>query len=253
METLLLLLKFWLTPEALATYLVGILAIFGVAWHLKRTFVLSKKADVFNELSNDIKQAIELVNKVDTETASIIQLLATAANNASYYNANATDQENQKEIERRLNELDKIGDSQVKHINVIYGSYQNILGIIQKIEQSTVTKKSSKRAARYLFYQADEQFQLIQSSSKVLQSFNVVPPLGDKPNISSDTFNAFSGLVSLIGAGNRKTANYLSDLQAILHNDLVRKLYKKARSASIPVQHLTTDGFKDSRTEKSTL
>lgn len=240
----------WLTPEALATYVVGLLAIGGVIWQLKRTFVLNKKATVFDELSKDIKKAIKLVNSVNTETNSIVQLLASAANSASYDTVGKTQQQNDAEIKRRIDELGKVANSQKQHITVIYNSYENVLEIIQKVEQSTVINKSSKKAARYLFYQADEQFQLVQAANKVLQSFNVVPPLGNDPNISPDTFNAFSNLVNLISLGNQRMGNYLSDLEVILHNDLVRKLFKKASIANIPAQHLTTDGFKDNRTEK---
>lgn len=240
----------WLTPEALATYIVGLLAIGGVIWQLKRTFVLNKRATIFDELSKDIKKAIKLVNSVNTETNSIIQLLASAANSASYDTVGKTPQQNEAEIKRRIEELGNVADSQKKHIKIIYDSYENILEIIQKVEQSTVINKTSKKAARYLFYQADEQFQLVQAANKVLQSFNVVPPLGNDPNISPDTFNAFSSLVNLISVGNQKMGNYLSDLEVILHNDLVRKLFKKAAIANIPAQHLTTDGFKDNRTEK---
>lgn len=240
----------WLTPEALATYIVGSFAIWGVIWQLKRTFVLNKKATVFDELSKDIKKAVKLVNSVNTETNSIIQLLASAANSASYDTIGKTAQQNEAEIKRRIDKLGKVADSQKKHIKIIYDSYENILEIIQKIEQSTVINKASKKAARYLFYQAYEQFQLVQAANRVLQSFNVVPPLGNDPNISPDTFNAFSNLVNLISIGNQKMGNYLSDLEVILHNDLVRKLYKKATIANIPAQHLTTDGFRDNRTEK---
>lgn len=240
----------WLTPEALATYLVGLIAIGGVIWQLKRTFVLNKKSSVFDELSKDIKKAIELVNSVNTETNSIIQLLASAANSANYDTAGKTQQQNEAEIKRRVDELGVVADSQKKHIKAIFDSYENILQIIQKVEQSTLINKSSKKAARYLFYQADEQFQLVQAANKVLQSFNVVPPLGVTPNISPDTFNAFASLVGLISIGNQKLSNYLSDLEVILHNDLVKKLYKKAKIANIPAQHLTNDGFKDNRTEK---
>jgi len=240
----------WITPEALATYLVGLIAIGGIIWQLKRTFVLNKKSAVFDELSKDIKKAVKLVNSVNTETNSILQLLASAADSASYDTTGKTAQQNETEIKRRIEELGNVADSQKKHIKVIYDSYENILEVIQKVEQSTVINKLSKKAARYLFYQADEQFQFVQAANKVLQSFKVVPPLGDAPNISPDTFKAFSNLVSLISIGNQKMSNYLSDLEVILHNDLVRKLFKKATIANIPAQHLTTDGFKDNRTEK---
>jgi hypothetical protein len=162
-------------------------------------------------------------------------------------------QENSAEIDRRVTELNEIAEKHKKLITSIFKSYEMVLVLIKKIEKSTLVSDSSRHAARYLFYAATDQHNLTNAANTVLQSFNVTPALGDKPSISSATFNAFMDLINLINLRNQVISTYLEDLEVILHNDLVRSIYGKAKNGAIPVQHMTSGGLTDNRVKDSLI
>ncbi len=242
-----------LEPQVWAAYIVGFSAIFFGLYQFKRTFKLNKKAKVFDELSNDIQEATDLVNKISDSTNSILGQLAKAANSANYDPSGKTDQERAQEIERRIQEIDETSKKHDEYLKAIYESYKKVLLIIKKLEKSTIVNDKSRKSARYLYFSATEQHEFVASVSKVLQSFNVTPSLGSNPNISSDTFNAFGELINVIISRNQIIGNYLNDLEIILHNDLVKGIYGKAKFESIPVKHLSHDGLIDNRVKDSLL
>lgn len=242
-----------LEPQVWATYIVGFSAIGVGLWQFKRTYKLNKKSSVFDDLSKDIQDARDLVSKISEVTDSLINKLAEAANSADYDSAGKTPDENIKEIDRRLKDLSETGKEHKKYLDTIYGSITKMLLLIQKVEKSTIVNEKSRRAARYLYYVATDQHQLVGSVSSVLQTFKVIPSLGDKPNISSETFNETKKLIGIINQQNQVIGTYLEDLEIVIHNDLVKRIYKKARYSSIPVKHLTPSGLIDSRVEDSLL
>lgn len=245
----------WLTPEAWATYVVGILALlgvyFGARYQIKKNLRLSRQSKVFDELSADIRKAGEKVSSITNTTADITQKLANAADNALIDTSSLNESQKAQEIERRSADLENIAESQVANVEAIYGSYDSLLKIIKNIEKNTVIGNVSKKAARQLFYISTEQHQLVKSMSDVLISFNATPPLGGSPNITPQTFNAFINLIGSINSKNSEINNYLEDLEVILHNDLVRDLYNKAEYNQLPNRRLTPDGIMDKRSEQS--
>lgn len=245
-----------LRPEVWAIYVVGLVTITVAVWQFKRNFILNKKASVFEELSKDIQKATTLVNKINIDSNAIIQHLANAANLASNnfdLSLNKTETENENEVSRRLAEIMSTVEKHSELIETIYRSYIEVLELIKKVEKTTVIGKKPSKAARYLFFAAEEQYNLVQSTTLVLQSFNVTPTLWEKPNISPETFNAFISLIQLINTQNQVLANYLEDLEVILHNNLVKSIYGKAAFNSIPTKHLTSEGLTDDRVKNSLI
>jgi hypothetical protein len=242
-----------LDPQTWATYIVGAVAIGVGLWQFRRAFKLNKKSQVFDELSKELQEASVSVSNIQSQTTNIIDHLAQAANSADFDLAGKTQAEQTAEIERRIEELDNIAEKQKEYLTSIYNSSLKILKIINKVEKSSVVSDSSRKAARYLFYEATEQHELLVSMSKILQSFNVTPPVGQAPNITSNTFNAFMELVHKINARNIVIGNYINDLETILHNDLVKKIFGKASIEKIPTKHLTPTGLTDTRVKDSLL
>jgi hypothetical protein len=243
-----LLLYGWLTPESLATYLSVFLGIILAAWQLNRTLRMNKKANLFDEITKDISLAVNNINSINIQNEEIIKILAKQANLVSEYDpTNKTDEQNQAEIARRLSEIDDTGNKHRNNVQSIFDSYSKILEIISTIEKSTVIRNKSKMAARQLYYTSTEQYELVHTVNQILLTFYVFPPLGGFPNVTSETFNSFAGLVKKIGTGNDLIKSYLQDLEVILHNDLVKRFYGKARYGELNNKYLTSDGLKDRR------
>lgn len=242
-----------ISAEAWASYIVGAGVVSAGLWQWNRTFRLNKNATVFDELAKDIQEASNIVDTINTETQHLIDQLAKAANSANFDPAGKTQSEQDAEIERRLKEIDEIADQHKKRLDAIHKGYEQILLLIRKIEKSTIVSESSRQAARYLFYAATAQHQLMGVVSDVLLSFRVTPSLGENPNISSQTFNQFIALIHIVNPKNNVIRTYLEDLEAVLHNDLVKRIYGKARYSSIPVEHLGSEGLTDTRVKQSLL
>lgn len=242
-------------PEVWAIYIVGFATISIGVWQYTSKFKRSKKAVVFDELAKDIEKATGLVNNIDNDFNTIVDHLAKAANLASANFDPLIQSENdiKKEIDRRLVEIEETAEKQKQLLGTIYSSFREVLMLIKKVEKSTVVGNKSKMAARYLFYAAEDQYSLINASTAVFQSFSVTPALGEKPNISSDTFNSYIELTRNVMAKNLTIVTYLEDLEVILHNDLVKHIYNKAQQGTIPIKHLSTKGLTDKRVKDSLI
>lgn len=247
----------WLTDESIATYIVGIIATVSAITAVRRQSRLNKKSAVFEELSKDIQEAVKAVNAIDTETNQIIKTLADEADENSRFDPRGLEEEELKaaidaEDKRRLIAAERIGTQFGKQINSIYEAYGSILGIIEKVERGTVVNDNTKAVARYLYFFATEQHNLVRQANDVLVSFNVVPVIGQSVNITPETFKAFADLYTLINEGNVKIRNFLYDLEVAIHNDLVKKTYKKAaKYSNFPNEHITPKGMIDKRINDS--
>lgn len=153
----------------------------------------------------------------------------------------------QSEIDRRLKLLDDLQSKFQDYTSTIFNSSIKALTLIKKIEKSTVVSEKTRQASRYLFYLLTDQSELMQAANGVLTSFHVVPPLDAKPNITAETFLATKKMISLINNKNSLIAGYFDDLEVILHNDLVKGIYGKAKYETIPTNHLSAKGLTDSR------
>lgn len=239
-----------LSDQAIATYIVGFAAIIIGLWQFRRTFVQKNRIKVFDELSSDISSAKDMLESINQQCQRLVQVLADAADGAAVENPSSL---NEAQTSARIDRVNEVFNEHEKHIKSIFGSYLNVLKLIRKIEKSTVIKKASRDAARYLFYTASEQHNLVNKANAVLQSFNVTPPLGEKPNISPQTFNAFRELNDLINQKNLIMSNYLDDLEVIIHNDLVNNVFGNAKFSTQTFEHLTPNGFTDSRVKDDLL
>jgi hypothetical protein len=239
-----------LTPEAWATYVCTAAILIVGVWQFRRTFRLNKQNTVFEELSKDLEEAKQLFIKSNTALNGVIKTLGDAGN--SVRDVNGLDAaQTQEEFNRRLNSVNEVAEALKNYINVIYDSYGKILDIIGTIERSTVLNEKSRRATRYLYYAASEQHRLVQLISNIFLSIDMVPVSGTEPNITANTFNALTELVNQINNKNGQVRDYLDDLRVILHNDLVRSLYKKAKYGTTVDTHLTPNGVTDKRTYES--
>lgn len=242
-----------LPPEAWATIISALIIVAIGRWQWQRSYLLTRKSEVFKELSAEISNALKQVNAISSSTDSLLNELAKAADAVSGDFSNHTNEQKIAELDRRNKDLDKISDSLKKNLDIAYGGQEKILLLIKAIEKSTVAKKRTKRTARQLFYIATEQYQLIGTVNDVLISLRVTPTLGESPNISSDTFRALRELINLITRQNTIIGNYLEDLEVIMHNELVKGIFGKATFSKIPFKHLTQDGIIDTRSDNSLL
>lgn len=240
-------------PEVWAVYIVGIVGFLSTIRQLKQNFRLKKKADTFEDLSKKIQEAADLSRQASNSTASIISDLGNAADNMFFDTADKSNTDIQNEIQRRQSILTNLQEKYAEHSDSINSNTVDILGIIKSIEKSTVVKEKTRIAARYLFYEAYEQHELMKSANSILATIQVVPLIGENPNVPPETFRAIRDLVSQISQKNNTISGYLDDLEIILHNDLVKRIYGKAKNETIPVRHLSNKGLYDSRTKSPLL
>lgn len=238
-----------LSPEVWAIYIVGFIG-FGITiYQLRANFRLKKKADTFENLSQKIQKASELSRETSNKAEDITNELANAADSMVFDATGKSTKEFDAEIDRRIGILDKLKDSYNELSDRINSNTRDILKIIKDIEKSTVVKKKTRKAARYLFYETNEQYGLMKSANSILATIQVVPDIGGKPNVQPETFRAIRELVLQISQNNNTISGYLDDLEIILHNDLVKKIYGRAKNETIPVRHLNHKGITDSRTK----
>lgn len=241
-----------LTPEALATYVIGI---FGIGYgfrQLRINLKLNKKAEVFDDLSKKINQAKDLIDKIASVADSLINLIAKEADASSNFAqlvSNITQAEN--ELDRRVKQLAVFEKKQIEHLDAIYDSQREIIKIVEKIDKTSVISLSAKESAKYVYFVASDQHVLIRKANDVILSLNVITNLGEVPNISPQTFKAIINLYAEITSRNNEIKNYLDDLEVILHNDLVKGIFGKARRGILPAKYLDKSGFKDKRVKKA--
>ena len=235
-----------------AIYLVATITVFAGSWQWRRQFKQGKKAIVFDELSKEVQEAADLVNEINDQMSGVIDALAAAANQASSSPA-VSPQDVAAEIDRRLKDLGVISDKQRVLLDTSYDSFKRVLLLIRKVEMSTIVSKDSRKTARHLFYLVQDQFDLIKAAIDVLISMNVTPPVGQALQITPKTFNAVIALLNSINTGNPTIVGYLDDLGVVLHNDLVKGLYRSAKFASKPMKHLGPKGLIDNRTNTSLI
>lgn len=241
------------TPETWAVYVVGIIGFWITIQQIKQNFRLKKKADTFEDLSKKIREASESSRKISNSTDSIISDLGAAADDMGFDTADKSDDDIRMEIDRRVGVLKTLQEKYTTHSDSINSNTMNILNIIKDIEKSTVVKEKTRVSARYLFYEANEQYELMKAANSILVTIQVVPLIGEKPNVPPETFRAIRDLVVLISQKNNTISGYLDDLEIILHNDLVKRIYGKAKNETIPVRHLNHQGLRDKRTESPLL
>lgn len=242
-----------LKPEVWAVYIVGFLGFFVTIRQLKVNFKLKKRADTFENLSKKIQRASELSRETSNRTDGIITSLANAADSMSFDATSKNDKELAEEIDRRVGILNELQNSYAEHSDTINSNTRDILKIIKDIEKSTVVKKKTRKAARYLFYETNEQYELMKSANSILATIKVVPLIGEKPNVQPETFRAIRELVIQISQKNNTISGYLDDVEIILHNDLVKKIYGRAKNVTIPARHLSHKGITDNRTKQPLL
>lgn len=244
------------SPEAWASWATFIIALIGISvtiWQLKKNFRLKKQAETFEELSKNIRNASESSRQIADSVDSIIGDLGTAADDMNFNTLGKTDADFKAEINRRSEILDALQKKFTAHTESIRSNALNILKIIKDIEKSTVVKERTRVAARYLFYETSEQHELMGTANAILATIQVVPAIGKKPNIPPETFKAIRSLVVLIGQKDKTISGYLNDLEIILHNDLVKEIYGKAKNETLPVRHLSDEGLRDNRTKSPLL
>lgn len=239
------------TPDAVMTVVLGVIALSITIHHFNQKYIRDKQAKVFNTLSESISESISFVRKIKLEIDTTIKALADTADKFSGDVKHLSDEERLKEIENRLKDLEKVLETQKTTIAIIYDSTTKVLSLIENIEKSTLISDGSRVASRYLYYFTLDQHKLITAISNVLFSFKTTPVLGEKPNVSPDTFNEFVTLVALATARYEDLLVYLDDMEVILHNDLIGKLFKKAKHSQNNSRHLTITGFRDDRTKQS--
>lgn len=242
-----------LKPEVWAIYIVGFIG-FGITIRqLRVNFRLKKKADTFENLSEKIQRASELSRETSNKAENITNALANAADSMVFDATGKDPKEFGAEVNRRMGILEELKTNYNEHSEHINSNTRDILKIIKVIEKSTVVKEKTRRTARYLFYETSEQYELMKSANSILATIQVVPLIGEKPNVQPDTFRAIRELVLLISQNNNTISGYLNDLEIILHNDLVKKIYGRAKNETIPVRHLSHKGITDSRTKQPLL
>lgn len=241
------------TPETWAVYFVGIIGFWITIRQLKQNFRLKKKAETFEDLSKKIREASESSRQISNSTDSIIDDLGVAADSMIFDTSDKSGSDIKAEIDRRVEILKNLQDKYSTHSDSINSNTANILNIIKDIEKSTVVKEKTRVAARYLFYAADEQYQLMKAANSILVTIQVVPLIGEKPNVPPETFRAIRDLVDLISEKNNTISGYLDDLEIITHNDLVKGVYGKAKNETIPLRHLNHKGLNDNRTKSPLL
>ena len=239
-----------LSPEVWAIYITGIIGFSTTIWQLKQNFRLRKRADTFEKLSLKIQQASGLSRTISESTDSIISGLGDAADSMIFDTFERSEDEIAAELERRLKTLESLQSRYAEHSDSINTNTFDIMSIIKDIEKSTILKENTRIAARYLFYEVSEQHELMKAANSILATLQVVPIIGEKPNIQPDTFRAIRETIIGISRKNITIGGYLDDLEIILHNDLVKNVYGPARNETIPDRHLSHLGFSDSRTKK---
>lgn len=241
------------SPETWAVYAVGIIGFWITIRQIKQNFRLKKKADTFEDLSKKIREASESSRQISNSTDSIIGDLGAAADSMIFDTIDKSNDDIKTEIDRRVEILKELQIKYSSHSGSINSNTVNILNIIKDIEKSTVVKEKTRISARYLFYEANEQYQLMNATNSILATIQVVPLIGEKPNVPPETFRAIRDLVVLISEKNNTISGYLDDLEIILHNDLVKGIYGKAKNETIPVRHLSNKGLRDNRTKSPLL
>ena len=156
-------------------------------------------------------------------------------------------------LKDREKQIESVYSKHVEVITSIYEANKKILELIRSIEKNTLINTSSKGAARDLFYISQDLFSLLNSALDIIRSFRVSPPLGELPNISPETFNTSMVHLGHIKQQYEKVSAFLTDLEVILHNDLVSKIYGKASYAKNRTYHLTPNGIVEDRTNESLL
>jgi len=239
-----------LPPDAWATYITALIAVAAIivgAYQFKKAFRQNKKVKVFEDLGNDLAAARKKLEAINTDYQQLVNHLANTANQfASAPNTEITE----KEINRRLEALGVVSEAQKNLVIAIHSAFTELLDFIQKIEKSTFLGNDSKQAARLLFHLSTDQSTTMNLVDNVLITFNVVPPVGENPNITSETFNKFKELVNYVSSKNSLLAGYVDDLEVIIHNELVSSLFGRAKPPTKP-QHLTPKGITDSRAKDS--
>lgn len=234
-----------LNPEVWAIYIIGFLTISLGLYQLRRNFRDGKKISIFEEISNSIQVATDLTYRIGTDYKNVIEKLAASAQFASDYSGDPSDKEATDKLIRDINEN---AESQKKLAESVYSSHTEILLLIKKVEKSTLISRETQEATRRIFYEASEEFELQTKSLDLLLKINATPPLGQKPNIDSATFNQLVALTTLISTRVRTISDYLEDLEVILHNDLVKKIFGKAHFSKLFRRNLRPGGsISDSR------
>jgi hypothetical protein len=241
------------SPETWAIYVVGVIGFWVTTRQIKQNFRLKKKADTFEDLSKKIRDASESSRQISNSTNSIIGELGSAADSMTFDATDKSERDIKTEIDRRVEILNNLQEKYSSQSSSINSNTVNILNIIKDIEKSTVAKEKTRVAARYLFYEANEQYQLMNATNSILVTIQVVPLIGEKPNVPPETFRAIRDLVVLISEKNNTISGYLDDLEIILHNDLVKGVYGKAKNETIPARHLGYKGLRDNRTKSPLL
>lgn len=234
-----------MSPEVWAIYIIGFLTISLGLYQLRKNFRESKKISVFEEISASIQVATDLTYRIGTDYKNVIEKLAESAQFASDYSGDPSDKEANEKLMRDINEN---ADKQKKLAESVYSSHTEILLLIKKVEKSTLINKGTQEATRRIFYEASDEFDLQTKSLDLLLKVNATPPLGQKPNIDSATFNQLVALTTLISTRVRTISDYLEDLEVILHNDLVKNIFGKAQFSKLFRRNLRSGGnITDSR------
>lgn len=239
--------------QVVSAYIIALLGILLIFLQIKHTLRINRKASLFDKLSAQIQEAINLSRMISDSTNLVISSTADAANsmkmNIDLDDKKAVEEENK----RRAELINMLYDGSIKRIENIRDSHYKILDIITAIEKDTIISGKSKRAARYLFYFVQDQYDLLGACTNVLTSIRAVQPIGLTPNIPPDTFNQLAALISKINEKNTFVFNYLDDLEIILHNDLVKSFYGRAHFSKLRQNHLTVKGLTDWRTKNPLL
>lgn len=219
----------WATIVA-AIFLIPI-GVNQLRWSLKQ----NKKTDAFNELSKRISEAKKLITNIQTNSNQLINSLAKKGD----------------AILRGENSDDKmLAESQEKNINSIYDSQFKIIEIIEMIDKSTVINEKTKNAAKQLYYLALYQHSLVEKCNQIIQVMAVDMSATPKPLISPELFIKISEIYGIVIQGSIDIQSYLDDLEVIIHNDLVKSVFKKAEHTKLERKILTISGITDIRTKR---
>ena len=243
----------FLASDVFAVYLVGFVGFAVTINQLKRNFKLRKKADTFEELAKEIREASDLSRTIINRTDSMITSLASTADEMAFDAAGKSNQEIDAEVDRRIAALTQLQQLFEAYKGEVDAHTIKILQIIKNIEKSTIVKNKTQKAARYLYYEVNEQQGLMKAGNAILETLNVVPLIGKDPNVSPETFKAIKELLINISGKNYTIGGYLDDLEIILHNDLVKKVYGEAKNETLPQKHLSPEGIVDTRVQTPLL
>jgi len=221
--------QFWATLIAAA--LIIFAGILQLRWNLKQ----NKKSDAFNDLSEKISEAKKLISNIQSNSNQLISSLAKKGD-ATLRGENSNDEE--------------LVESQKLNITSIYNSQLKILEIIEKVDKSTVINGKTKNSAKQLYYMALYQHSLVEKCNQIVLTIASDMSAKPKPMISPELFVKISELYNIVIQGSIDIQSYLDDLEVILHNDLVRSVFGKAKHTKLERKVLTEKGITDIRIKR---